>query len=163
MSIGVIQPLLPMLCDVRNVTRASSSTTVLWPGDYVELEVPPDLGEEHVLALQPRTDTPVPKYTKTTSIWPEPQILEAVGAKVRLVNSSQEPKLIDRRKHLSQILPTEETSSFTSTLSLSSLPQPVKPKSSLPFWSSVSIDPDNILPEDQVPTAFADLWSHLGS
>ena len=65
MSIGVIQPLLPMLCDVRNVTHASSSTTVLWPGDYVELEVPPDLGEEHVLALQPRTDTPVPKYTNS--------------------------------------------------------------------------------------------------
>ena len=29
---------------------------------------PPDLGEDHVLALQPRTDTPVPKYTNTTSI-----------------------------------------------------------------------------------------------
>ena len=103
---------------------------------------------DHVLTLQPRTDTPVPKYTKTTSIWPEPQILEAVGAKVRLVNSSQEPKLIGRHEHLSQILPTEETSSFTPTPSLPSLPQPVKPKSSLPFSSSVSIDPDNILPED---------------
>ena len=92
--------------------RAPSFTTVLWPGDYVELDVPPGLGEDHVLALQPRTDIPVPKHTKSTSIWPEPQILEAVGAKVRLVNSSQEPKLIE---HLSQILPTEETSSFTST------------------------------------------------
>ena len=128
--------------------RAPSSTTVLWLDDYVELDVPPVLGEDHVLALQPRTDTPVPKYTKTTSIWPEPQILEAVGAKVRLVNSSQEPKLIGRHEHLSQILPTEETSSFTPTPSLPSLPQPVKPKSSLPFSSSVSIDPDNILPED---------------
>ena len=67
-----------------------------WPGDYVELDVPPDLGEDHVLALQPRTDTPVPKHTKTTSIWPEPQILEAVGTKVCLFNSSQEPKLISR-------------------------------------------------------------------
>ena len=104
---------------------------------------------DHVLTLQPRTDTPVPKYTKTTSIWPEPQILEAVGAKVRLVNSSQETKLIGRHKHLSQILLTEETSSFTSTPSLSSLPQSVKPKSSLPFSSSVSIEPDNILPEDR--------------
>ena len=37
-----------------------------WPGDYVELDVAPDLGEDHVLALQPRTDTPVPKRTKTT-------------------------------------------------------------------------------------------------
>ena len=80
--------------------------------------------------------------------WPELQILEAVGVKVRLVNSSQEPKLIGRHKHLSQIIPTQETSSFTSTPSLSSLPQPVKPKSSLPFSSSVSIDSDNILPED---------------
>ena len=128
--------------------RAPPSTTVLWPGDYVELDVPPDLGDDCVLALQPRTDTPVPKYTNPSSIWPEPQIVEAVGAKVCLVNSSQEPKLIGRHEHLNQILPTEETSSFTSTPSLPSLPQPVKPKSSLPFSSSVSIDPDNILSED---------------
>ena len=39
-------------------------------------------------------------------------------------------------------------SSFTSTPSLASPPQPLKPKSSLPFSSSVSIDPDYILPED---------------
>ena len=128
--------------------RAPPSTTVLCPGDYVELDVPPDLGDDCVLALQPRTDTPVPKHTNPSSIWPEPQIVEAVGAKVRLVNSSQEPKLIGRHEHLSQILPTEETSSSTSTPSLHSLPQPVKPKSSLPFSSSVSIDPDNIPSED---------------
>ena len=127
---------------------APSSTTVIWPGGYIELDVPLDLGEDCVLALQPHTDTPVPKHTKPTTTWPEPQILEAVGAKVRLVNSSQKPKLTGRHKHLSQILPTEETSSSTSTSSLPSLPQPVKPKSSLPFSSSVSIDPDNILPED---------------
>ena len=125
--------------------RAPPSTTVLWPGDYVELDAPPDLGDDCV--LQPRTDTPVPKHTNPSSIWPEPQIVEAVGAKVRLVNSSQEPKLIGRHEHLSQILPTEETSSSTSTPSLPSLPQPVKPKSSLPFSSSMSIDPDNILSE----------------
>ena len=65
---------------------------------------------------------------------------EAVRAKVRVVNNSQELKLIGRHEHLSQILPTEETSSFTSTPSLPSLPQPVKPKSSLPFSSSVFID-----------------------
>ena len=80
-----------------------------------------DLGEDYVLALQPRTDTPVPKHTEPTSIWPEPQILEAVGAKVCLVNSSQEPKLFGGHKHLSQILPTEETSSPSSTPSIPSL------------------------------------------
>ena len=65
--------------------RAPSSKTVLLPGDYVELGVFPDLGEDFLLALQPRTDTPVPKHSTTTSIWPEPQILEAVGSKVRLI------------------------------------------------------------------------------
>ena len=90
----------------------------------------------------------MPKHTKPTYTWPEPQILEAVGAKVRLGNSSQEPKLIGRQEHLSQILPTEEMSSSTSTSSLPNLPQPVKPKTSLPFSSSVTVDPDKILPED---------------
>ena len=76
------------------------------------------------------------------------QILEAFGAKVPLVNSFQEPKLIGRHEHLSQILPTDETSSSFSTPSLLSLRQPLKPKNSLPFSSRVSINPDNILPED---------------
>ena len=78
-----------------------------------------------------------------------PQILEAVGAKVHLVNSSQEPKLIGRHEHFSQILPTGKTSSHFFTSTLPSLPQPVKPKSSLPFLSSMSVDSDNILPEER--------------
>ena len=53
-----------------------------------------------------------------------------------------EPKLIGRHEHLSQILPTEEKLSLSSTLSLPSLRQPVKPKNSLLFLSSMSIDPD---------------------
>ena len=89
--------------------RTPSSTTVPWPGDYIELDVPPNLGEDHVLALQPITDTPVPKHTKTTSIWPEPQILEAVSAKVRLANSNLNSSVatntsvrsyLQRRRHL---------------------------------------------------------------
>ena len=41
-----------------------------------------------------------PKHTKTTFIWPEPQILEAFGTKVRLVNTSQEPKIIGRHERV---------------------------------------------------------------
>ena len=85
--------------------RAPPSTTVLWPGDYVELHVPPPgLGDDCVLALEPRTDTPVPKHTNPSSIRPEPQIVEALGAKVCLVNSSQEPKLIGCHEHLRSYL-----------------------------------------------------------
>ena len=59
------------------VLRASSSTTVVCPGEYVEQDVPSDLGDDCVLALQPRTDTPISKHTKPTCIWPEPQVIEA--------------------------------------------------------------------------------------
>ena len=45
------------------VLRASSSATVVWPGEYVELAVPSDLGDDCVLALQPRTDTPISKHS----------------------------------------------------------------------------------------------------
>lgn len=88
--------------------RASSSATVVSLGVYLELEVspPPDLGDDCILALQPRTDIPISKHTKPAYIWPEPQILEAVGSKIHLINTSNEPKVIGRHEHLSQILPT---------------------------------------------------------
>ena len=58
-------------------------------GEYLELDIPPNLGDDRILALQPRTDTPISKHTKPSHIWPEPQILEAVGSKIRLVNTSK--------------------------------------------------------------------------
>ena len=83
-----------------------SSATAVWPGEYLELDITPDLEDDRILALQLRTDTLISKYTKPSRIWPEPQILEAVGSKIRLVNTSNEPKAIGRHEHLSQILPT---------------------------------------------------------
>ena len=126
---------------------APSSTTVVWPGEYLELDIPPDLGDDRILALQPRTDTPISKHTKPAHIWPEPQILEAVGSKIRLVNTSHEPKAIGRHEHLSQILPTISAPSPTPSQIPTDQPSPVRPKCSPPFSSAVSVDPDNLLPD----------------
>ena len=57
-------------------------------------------------------DTPICKHVKRSHIWPEPQILEAAGSKIHLVNTSNEPKAIGRHEHLSQILPTIGTVTF---------------------------------------------------
>ena len=62
--------------------RAPSSATVVWPGEYLDLDIPSDLGDDPILALQPRNDTSISKHTKPTHIWPEPQVLEAVGSKM---------------------------------------------------------------------------------
>ena len=128
------------------ILRAASSSTVVWPGKYVELDVPPDLGEDCVLALQPRSDAPMPK--NTSCFWPEPQILEAVGTKIRLVNTSDEPKAIGRHEHLSQVLHTASVPLPAPILASTNPTLPVQPKSSGPFSSTVSVDPDNSLPED---------------
>ena len=127
--------------------RAPSSTTVVWPGEYLELDIPPDLGDDCILALQPRTDTPISKHTKPSHIWPEPQILEAVGSKIRLVNTSNEPNAIGCHEHLSQILPTIGALSPTPSQIPTDQLSPMRPKCSPPFSSAVSIDPDNLLPD----------------
>ena len=130
------------------ILRAASSSTVVWPGECVELDVPPNLGEDCVLALQPRSDAPIPKNTNPSCFWPEPQILEAVGTKIRLVNTSDEPKAIGRHAHLSQVPHTASVPS-PAPISASTNPSlPIQPKSSGPFSSTVSVDPDNSLPED---------------
>ena len=119
----------------------------MWPGEYLELDIPPDLGNDRILALQPRTDTPISKHMKPAHNWPEPQVLEAVGSKICLVNTSNEPKAIGRHEHLSQILPTIDAPSPTSSQIPTDQPSPVRPKFSPPFSSAVSVDPDHLLPD----------------
>ena len=38
--------------------RAPSPVTVVLSAEYLELDIPPDLGDDRILALQPRSDTP---------------------------------------------------------------------------------------------------------
>ena len=54
----------------------------MWPGEYLELDIPSDLGDDPILAPQPRNDTRISKHTKPIHIWPEPQVLEVVGSKM---------------------------------------------------------------------------------
>ena len=113
--------------------RAPLSTTVLWPADYVELDVPP--------------------YSSTTHRHPNTQTYQTYFHLAWAPNPGscphqKEPKLIGHHKHLSKILSTGETSSPSPTPSHPSVWQPIKPKNSLPFSTSMWTEPDNILPED---------------
>jgi len=50
--------------------RAPSSATVVWPG-VLRAGHPPDLEDDGILVLTPRTDTPISKHTKHAHIWPK--------------------------------------------------------------------------------------------
>ena len=64
------------------VLRSSSPSTVVLPGEYLELDVPSDLGLDCTLAIEARTDTPSNKCCKVSQLWPQPLVAEAVANKV---------------------------------------------------------------------------------
>ena len=102
------------------VLRAPSPSSVVWPGQYLELDLPDYVDSDSVLAIEPRRDC-----SKSTSDWPPPGIIEAVARKIRIPNETSQPKHIPRHDHLCQAVPTY-------------IPKPVKdncepPSRPLPF------------------------------
>jgi hypothetical protein len=86
------------------VLRAPSSSTTIWPGDYIELNVDDSFAPDTPLALEPRIEsTPYP--TKPSQLWPPPAIINSVGGKVRIPNESNEPRVLRRNDHFCQVCP----------------------------------------------------------
>lgn len=82
------------------ILRAQSGT--IWPGDYVELDVPSDFTRDCLLAVEPRYDnTP-----RGTLDWPKPHIAEAIAGKIRLFNDTQQPQLLRKNDHVCQVVNT---------------------------------------------------------
>ena len=79
------------------VLRAESQSTVVWPGSYIEVEVPKELQSDTVLAIEPRFDNDKPKKA-----WVRPQIAESVGGKLRIVNDTSDPQAVGKHEHFCQ-------------------------------------------------------------
>lgn len=83
------------------VLRAPSPSSVVWPGQYLELDLPDHIDPDSFLAIEPRRDC-----SKSTSEWPPPAIIEAVARKIRIPNETSQPQHIPRHDHLCQAVPT---------------------------------------------------------
>ena len=94
------------------VLRSSSSTTVVLPGEYLELSLPPNIDPDCTLAIEARTDAASNKYSNRSQLWPQPQIVETLARRVRLVNDTAEPRTVrgheDLRqaRHTTAVVPT---------------------------------------------------------
>ena len=56
-----------------HVLHAPSASTTVWPGDFIEPNLPDDMSNlDNTFALEPRTDTPGAKPTNTSLLWPRP-------------------------------------------------------------------------------------------
>ena len=83
------------------VCKVQQNTT-LWPGDYLEVDVPPELNRGALIAVEPRTDIKPAVRDKYASVWLEPRMTDVVAGKIRLLYTSSEPGIIRRNEHFCQ-------------------------------------------------------------
>ena len=87
-----------------HVLRAPPSSTTIWPGEYVEVDLPENVPQDTSLALEPRTDSHVSTASLSKSqLWPTPDIITAVGNKICIPNLSREQKVLRRNEHFCQV------------------------------------------------------------
>ena len=61
------------------VLGALATSTTLWPGDYIELELPQGLPPDSLHALEPRSVIPQVHLVNTSELWPPPGIISSVA------------------------------------------------------------------------------------
>lgn len=135
------------------VLRSQPVSTTIWPGCYVELDIPPDINPDCILAVEPHSTR-----QNHTQEWPRPQITESVAGKVRIVNDTSEAQPLRKNEHFCSVRMTctptiESIDSHMDTVC-------TKPKfaSNSAYINSdlVKLDPDNILPTE-TQSKFKDL------
>ena len=124
------------------VLCAPAPSSIVWPGQYLELDLPEYVDPDSSLAIEPRRDC-----SKSSSDWPAPCIIEAVAGKIRIPNETLQPKHIPRHDHLCQAVPTFIPEPITNSSKQPSTPPPVSPTTPHQHSSSIKLDPDFILPE----------------
>ena len=79
-------------CTLRN-----GNSTVLYPGDLVEIKSSVLLTYEGEVALEPRITSPL------HGTWPEPCITRIVNATIRVPNETEQPIQISKGQHIAQL------------------------------------------------------------
>jgi hypothetical protein len=124
--------------------------TILWPNEYLELPLPPDLPDSQY-AVEPRSCSIVNRSATVANLWPPPSITSAVGGKIRIGNDTKEPIHIKKNDQFCQIRASYSPQVVeTVNVNASKVSHDVTPS------ESVSLDPDNLMNEE-TKSAFQDL------
>ena len=109
------------------------------------------------IKLNSKPPEPRPDYTKHTLDWPHSQIVEAVAGNVRNLNNTGDPKLIPRHEHFCQVRLTQiPTTEEVKLAPYQPIPPSVHKAQTILHSQGVSVDPDNILPNN-ISQDFRDL------
>ena len=129
------------------VLRSPPISTTVWPGEFLEVELPHDVPTDTEYALEPRTNAPSARSAKISKLWPPPNIVSSVAGKIRIPNLSDQPHILQRNEHFCQVSPVfvpqksqQSPGTPTSPLKAQASPRPCT------HSSNVSLDPANLLP-----------------
>ena len=117
------------------------ATNNIWPGEYIEINLPDNLDPDQCFAIEPRNDM---KQLKNDGMWPQPNIIESVNGKIRIINETNQPQSVKKNKHFCQILDT-----IIPPLSTSDTKIDVNDNNNLqscvPCSELIKLNPDNVL------------------
>jgi len=145
------------------VLRAEPSSSVVWPGSFIELKVPTDIESEETITIEPVSSN------VNDNPWPKPQVAEVVCGCVRLVNDTPVPQRVRKHEHIGYVRHTImiEPQPTQSTTCLEQPKQTSRKGSQSVHSECVTIDPDNILHEQsklkfrQVLSQYDDVFSPI--
>ena len=121
--------------------------TVVFPGDYIQLDTPIESDPDAVWALEPRLDSPSNLHLKPASAWPRPQNISSVDHAVRVPNTTNSPILLKKGEQLCQIRPIVNADSMVSCATPATSPAPSSQRARKPFSKNVTVDPGHCLPD----------------
>ena len=119
-----------------HLLRAPPSNTTIWPGDYIEIDLPKSFGEDESVALEPRYDN-----STFDSRWLLPNIITPVARKIRIPNSSPYPEILSQVHHT-----FIEQPSVTESITFPTQKLYDNIQSTDISYTEITIDPDNSLP-----------------
>ena len=116
--------------------------TIVFPGEYIQLDTPIESDPDAVWALEPRLDSPSNLHLKPASAWPRPQNISSVDHGVGDVNS-----LLKKGEQLCQIRLIVNADSMVSCATPATSPAPSSQRARKPFSENVTVDPGHCLPD----------------
>ena len=132
------------------LVRSPANMTV-WPGGYVELQVPETFAGKEI-GIEPRIDSMVnSNQTSSSVLWPSPQVLTCSDTTIRIPNLSANPLSIRKDDHLCQIVRTvtvEQSDYIKNNQEIASPKPPPMIHENHLAYKDIIIDPDNITPPE---------------
>ena len=114
--------------------------TTLFPGDYSEIKLSPDLPPDQEYLVESREENKTKTFT--------PQVCQSVGQRIRFINKTREPIILQKDLHLLQVrLLTVQPEISVQTIKVEENPLPKEDPSEeiQHYLKQIQIDPDNIL------------------